>query len=405
MKNLAIIIPTLQGGGAERVVSILTRELINRYNVYILVFDSSNIAYDYSGELITVDIAASQNFIMKLYNFFLRFWKIRKLKKELSIDVSISFLGSANILNIMSKQNDKTIVSVRSMPSKAKSNLYTKLDHLTIKYLYSRSDKIIAISEGVYNDLISNFGIKPNSIEFIYNPITLDGLEQENVEESGKQKKRSEFKIVTAGRLSDAKGQWHLIRAMKRVLIKVPEAKLDILGEGELRSYLQELIDNLKINDSVKLIGHKKNPFEYYTNSDVFVFTSLHEGFGNVILEAMACNMPVISTDCETGPREIISPNTKRNEPIKEPEISDFGILVPVCDGKKYGFSEPLTEEEIIIANNIINLYKNPSLRRSLAINGKKRVAEFSSKIIAEKWIFQIELDEDMGDKNDKSNV
>lgn len=391
MKNIAIIIPTLECGGAERVVSILSKEFIKKYRVFLLVFDSSNIVYDYEGELISLDNVAAKNIFGKLLNFLKRFWKIRKLKRKLNIDTTISFLGNANILNILTKRTDKIIVSVRSMPSKSKKNIYSKINHLAMKYLYNRANKIVAISEGVYQDLVNNYGINSDIATTIYNPISLETAINIDMDDKDGKTIENQFCIVTVGRLSDAKGQWHLIRAMKEVIIEVPFAELNIIGEGELRTYLENLIRDLDLKEKVKLLGYQENPFKYYKYSDLFVFSSLHEGFGNVLLEAMACNIPVVSTDCLSGPREILSPKTARSKPIIEPEISEYGVLVPVCDGRKYGHSDPLTKEELILAETIIKMYKDVHLRDELSSNGKKRVLEFRSDNIAKEWIEEIE--------------
>ena len=94
------------------------------------------------------------------------------------------------------------------------------------------------------------------------------------------------------GRLTRPKGQWHLIRALSYVKKEIEDVKLLILGQGELKGYLKELVDKLDLRNNVEFLGYQRNPFKYIASSDLFVFSSLYEGFGNVLVEAMACGVP-----------------------------------------------------------------------------------------------------------------
>ncbi|MFW6009601.1 MAG: glycosyltransferase [archaeon] len=154
------------------------------------------------------------------------------------------------------------------------------------------------------------------------------------------------FLITAMGRYTDQKGFDNLIKAVKNVIEKGYEIKLIIMGKGENKQQLNALIKKLNLKDKVELIGFKSNPYKYISESDLFVLSSNYEGFPNSLLEAMACEVPVISTDCPTGPSEIIDNNKN-------------GILVPVGDVNK------LTEEIIHIyndstfANKIASVAKN----------------------------------------------
>src|SRR5699024_1692708 len=137
-----------------------------------------------------------------------------------------------------------------------------------------------------------------------------------------------DFLIMNMGRLVEEKGQWHLIRAMKYVTQEIKNAKLIIMGVGELESYLKVLVEQLNLVNNVKFLGFKRNPFKYIKNSDLFVMSSISEGFGNVLIEAMACNVPVISTDCRYGPREILEPQSDFNSSTNKIEYCEYGVLV-----------------------------------------------------------------------------
>ncbi len=119
-----------------------------------------------------------------------------------------------------------------------------------------------------------------------------------------------------------------MIEAMQNI-----DAKLYIIGDGELKSNLEFIIDKLKLKDKVILLGKQSNPYKYLVQADCFVFSSLYEGFPNVLLEALACKLPIISSDCQSGPREIFTPNSDVNFQIQNDiEIADYGILTPIND-------------------------------------------------------------------------
>jgi len=178
-----------------------------------------------------------------------------------------------------------------------------------------------------------------------------------------------------------------LIRAFKLISDKDPKTRLVILGEGLLKNYFEKLISDLKLNNRVHLMGWKANPFKYMSKSFLFCFPSLSEGFGNVIVEALACGLPVISSDCLSGPREILAPGTRyKANKLKEPEYGEYGILMPLMDGKYYTAKDPLTWQEEVWAVEILKLLKNPRLLEEYRRKGSKRAADFDAPKIVQKY-------------------
>ncbi|MGD6968563.1 glycosyltransferase [Rossellomorea vietnamensis] len=389
MKNIAIIIPSLKGGGAERAVSTLTKSLPkNRYKIYLILFDTSNMEYDYYGELVDLEIAAKNNPLMKFSNFIKRLIKLKQIKKTYNINVSISFLPGPNLLNILTKGNEKIILSVRSNVLRAKDNIYRKIDDLIIKWLYNKADFITVVSQGIKNDLLRLFRVKQDKLKVLYNSYYLNEIEELSKESLSIDEKAllSEKVVVTVGRLENVKGHLHLIRAFSQIRQFNKDIKLIILGEGDLRLYLEELIKSLDLEDTVYMPGFVKNPYKYIKNSKLFVLPSLTEGFPNALAEAMACGIPVISSDCKTGPREILAPGSDINFQCDKIEYADGGILVPVCDGKNYGSSDPLTKEELILAEAILKITGDEELARKYSIAAKQRIREFDIKNIIKEW-------------------
>ncbi len=158
--------------------------------------------------------------------------------------------------------------------------------------------------------------------------------------------------VISAGRLAPEKGYPDLIEAMKLVNERTP-VRLLMLGEGPLRAELQHLIDESDLGDRVQLLGFQSNPYKYYARSRLFVLSSYLEGLPNVLVEAMACGCAVVSTDCPTGPREVLQGlKVGRLVPLRSPRamadaVVEMLTLVPDPEQLRLAVS-PFTEERVI---------------------------------------------------------
>ena len=166
--------------------------------------------------------------------------------------------------------------------------------------------------------------------------------------------------ILAAGRLHVSKDFPTLLRAFSLVRKEIP-SRLVILGEGEKRKELEDLAQELGIRKDHDLPGFVENPYKYMKHATVFVLSSQWEGFGNVLVEAMACGCPVISTDCPSGPREIL-------------RDGEYGVLVPPKDSEK-------------LAQGILRVLENQDLRRELSEKGKKRALDFTVDRAVEEYV------------------
>jgi len=185
---------------------------------------------------------------------------------------------------------------------------------------YSKACKVVSVSKGVGCDLISNFGLQANKVRTIYNPIInseLYDLGQKSISHPWFEPQQPPV-ILAVGRLSFEKDYPTLIRAFQRVR-QQRSVRLLILGEGGERSKLEGLVRALGLGEDVELPGFVPNPYAFMRKASCFVLPSLFEGFGNVLVEALAMGCPVVSTDCPTGPTEIL-------------EGGKWGTLVPVGD-------------------------------------------------------------------------
>ena len=277
-----------------------------------------------------------------------------------------------NYLNAMSKVFDQTIISIRNFISLAekdnlKENKY--MNRISIRY----ADKITVVSKVLKNDLIINHKAKNNKIYPIYNFV-----DQEKIDNSIKENNNhSKNTIITVGRLTNQKGHLALIHSFQYVVKEIKNAQLIILGQGPLEDKIKEEIKKLHLEKNIKLIGYQKNPYIYMKKSTIFVLSSFYEGMPNVILEAMYCGLPIISTDCKSGPREIIEPNDYLKEETKDISYCEFGILVPILKNSNC---------EKSMANAIIKLMKDSKLRDIYSKKSQKRVKDFTKKKIMKEW-------------------
>ncbi len=225
------------------------------------------------------------------------------------------------------------------------------LPHL-MRIFYPLSDAVICASQGVAKSILEVVNI-PDKVKVIYYPVAADKIQEWSKEPVGHPwfSDSNIPLVLAAGRLINQKDFPTLLRAFSLVVKAMP-AHLAILGEGKDRGMLEELAKELGIYEHVAFLGFQRNPFRYMGKATVFVLSSIHEGFGNVLVEAMACGTPVISTDCKSGPREIIEPGKS-------------GILVPV-------------EDYEALSKAMIKVLADSSLQQHFSLEGLKRVRYFS---------------------------
>ena len=196
--------------------------------------------------------------------------------------------------------------------------------------------------------------------------------------------------ILNVGRLSNCKGQWHLIRAFSEVIKIIPTAKLYILGVGPLKEYLNKLIIDYNLHSNIFLVGFVGNPKYYYDNCEIFAFSSLDEGLGNAVVEAIYCQVPIISTDYIAGARELLDPNLKVDV-VDEIVYGEYGVFTPCFDGNKYSYDDPLTKAELTMAQGIVDLLQDENVRLQYKKKLQERKKDFTVKKIVAEWISVIE--------------
>ena len=401
MKSILIVISTLNTGGAQRAVSNIVCNMSEDIDIDILLNDSDDIKYPYRGNIIDLGmkpVADKTSLLYQIKAFFVRYKKLKELKKTGKYDACISFLDSANFVNVLTgNKYCKTIVSVRAHMTQMclNSNKYKYIVAPLVKLLYNHADKVVAVAKGTAYDLAVNYNIKSEKIVTIYNGYDVKSIQNKaNALEVAKD--NDNFVITTMGRLDEQKGQWHLIKAFYEFRKKYPNSKLVLLGDGILRDELVKMTHSLGLAGDVEFAGFKENPFAVVAHSDLFVFPSLFEGFPNALVEAMACQVPVIAADCESGVREILAPSTDFNNRLTEEsdtiiEYAPYGIIVPCgagWDGDVTKLSDELvldTSEQALL-DAMCAMYEDAELRDEYSKASLDRVLELSIKEVCKEW-------------------
>ena len=392
--KLYFLINSLAGGGAEKVAIRLSEYL--PISAFILL--ERDVKYKTDKPVFFLSNHSTKtNPIIKTLNIPIYAYKLSDFIEKNSLVVS--FLERANFVNVISKlfKKHRAIISVHMDQQTGHVGL-RKLNKLLVKSLYPKADVVVAVSHGVRQSLI-NLGVEKEKVKVIYNPYPIDEIKQLEEEPLGAYEQIFKHPaLITAGRLTKQKGQWYLLRIFKALKEKHKDLKLVILGEGELKDYLVKLSEELglktyvwdrdKLSErfDVYFLGFQKNPFKFMARSKLFVFPSLWEGLGNVIIEAMACGVPVISADCRSGPREILAPDIDFNYQTQKPEFAEYGILMPVFEVKNKSAEEPLEERGIMWVKTIDKLLEDESLRKNYSEKAKQRAEDFRIEKIVEEW-------------------
>ena len=296
----------LDGGGAQRTTLNIANGLCKSGHEVCLVCGSTNGPYkeSISGAIQLHDL----NQRSSKFNFF----KLIKLIRAFRPNVVFAAQPESSVVIYYSSK----LSFVRSTTLLRESNFrsYGKIKktfrYFITAFAYRNSSGVVALSKGVKSDLIARYGINEKKIHVIYNPVDLAGITVKKCADPDisicpEWRAGNGFKLIAVGRLEEQKGFDLLVNAMAG-LTDLP-IKLMILGEGGQRSNLMCLVRELNLEDRVFMPGFVNNPYAYISRADAFVLSSRWEGFGHVIVEAMACGAPVISFDCQSGPGEIIS--------------------------------------------------------------------------------------------------
>ena len=301
----------------------------------------------------------------KLAVNFLAVLRLRRVLRKERPDMVVGMGGMSNWALILAAKltarklpiiiGEHGVGSLKYRTDRLTSSLLGRLN----KSLYPLADRIVAVSHGVQDHLIKDVKVPEQKITYIPNPVDIKRIHKLSEEQVDHPwlTRRSKPVILWVGRMESLKGLPQLIGGFERVL-KQLDARLIIVGNGSELNATRNLVQQKELSEKVDFVGFQSNPYRYMSKCSVFAFPSLSEGFGMVLVEAMACCLPVVSADCVAGPSEVL-------------QSGRCGILVPVGD-------------EGALAQAIVTLLTDTDLRNRLTAEALRRVTDFEpAKVVA----------------------
>jgi len=305
-KRVLFLAPTLSGGGAERVIVTILQHLDRwRFEPHLALVEAAGpFLKDVPSDIPLHDLNAKR--VRRAFPGIIRLsWKLKP-------QVIHSVMGELNMALILSRPflppGLRLLMREDTSPSalNAQGRKHTLLWNWLYRRLYPWADKIICVGDYVLNDLADNYGIPRSKMARIYNPVDLD-LTRRLAAVGGNPYSGQGPHLVAAGRLAKEKGFDVLLDAMPLVRAAISNADLTILGDGPLKPVLVAQRERLGLTGAVHLPGFQTNPYPHFKYADLFVLPSRYEGFGLVVIEALAVGTPVVASDCPGALREILA--------------------------------------------------------------------------------------------------
>lgn len=398
-KNVLLVIPNLGLGGAQRVFHDHSVELAKHFNVAEAVFnlDGGNL-FPSLNPVHSLDVAGGGSAVDKIRNFWQRVTRLRDLKKRTHTNVCISHLEGADYVNLLSKGPGKVVLCIHGSKLHD-ANISGPVGWLRKKVLmptlYNQADRIVTVSRDINPELIEEFGVQADKLVTINNFFEVAQIEAKSHEPLSPAEAAVYAAgpiLVTSGRLAAQKNQAPLLDAFAALLPR-RAAKLLFVGDGELREALTSQARALGLRvyaawepgavltpeHDVYFLGMQQNPFKYLRPATMFVFPSAWEGFPMALGEAMICGLPVLSTDCPTGPREMLAPATTAPAvPLHQAERGAYGMLLPML-------TRPA--DVAVWTNAIKALAADSAEQARLGQLARERMQDFTRERIASQWV------------------
>ncbi len=360
--KVCFVIPSLSGGGAERVaVTVLSSLDPKRYERVLYLFANEGVYFDRIDPGVQVVIASRRSWLARLWELarFLRSAKPAIVMPFLSYFITaVAAWLAGGQSRVVFNQGTPTTAFLDDPDFSWRTPWRRRVFTWLTRAFYGRADGIVVTSQGVADDLVQCYHVPRGAIRVLHNPVDLDAISQAAaVPEAAGDEEPPRPLLVAAGRLATVKNYPLFIEAVSKLAQDAP-VHAWILGEGDERARLEQLVDDRGLTSFVRFLGFHHQPWGIISRADVFVLTSTYEGFGNVLIEAMACGVPVVATR---------SPGTA--------EIIEDGVNGLLVD-----------HDANAVAAAIARVLADGDLRERLIVQARARVQHYSVPRVAERY-------------------
>lgn len=355
--KLLFILPSLEGGGAERIVCNLMSVLDkNIFNVNLFLFTNKGVYWDLLSNDINIFFGSKD----EKYSKWLIIKNLYKVSKDIDIIIGSMELMPTYFSILVGKLLRKKVIgwvhiNIDSILNDKNEVIKFLHRNILLKFFYNKLDRIIAVSNGAKENISKYLNDRNvNKVECIYNPIKINEIKDKSKEKI-EEKIENPF-IIGIGRLERQKNFILLIKAYRILLDRGIKHNLIILGQGSQKEYLVNEVKKLNMEEKVKFLGFKENPYKYLNQADAFVQSSIYEGLPTVLIEALVLNVPVVATNCPDGANEIL-------------DNGKYGLLVKMNDEK-------------VLADAVEKILNDKDLQKKYKIKSKDAISRFDDKYI-----------------------
>ena len=387
-RHILLIIPYGGVGGMERLALNLYRHYRSRgdrVKVMKLVRLPGDIVNFGEDELALSERDLTEMSALRRAGFYLSIpFSIASAVRAHGITHSIALGDMGNLFSSLSPSREFKVASIHSLKSVelAGGGGLNRIFGLAYRTTYRRFDRVVCISRAIRNDLLDNCGYRfPDNLEVVYNPHDLSAITDAATEELPPDEAElfSGPTVVFLGRMAGPKALWHLIRAFQAVLERGTQPRLVFIGDGDadMTRYLQSLVEGYGIAAQVTFLGRQINPYKYLAHADVLALSSHFEGTPNVIVEAIALCVPVVSSHCTDGVVELMS--TRDVVGFDTPLELEAGIMTPPLSGRRDEITHqtPMMPAELALADALTAVLGNPGYRESVRRNRRTLLEKF----------------------------
>ena len=377
MRKAGILVNSIGYGGNERSAVNIAKAVSGMREVCVIIQENCGNHYGYDGIVCSLNTPCAVSLLGKALNSLRRIIRLKKIIKKDRIDTLFIILPVTNPINYIHYACRKIVSCRHCGDLMANTDKYIRMAET--------SDLIVCNSRQESEYLIQAAPHLRDKVRTIYNILDIDQIHRlcevppDSAIEAFMEGRRC---IISSGRLVDQKGLNNLLKAFSILAEEDSDIRLILIGEGELREKIEQLVYDLHLHNKVLLPGFQDNPFRYIARADVFALSSFYEGFPNSLVEAMACGTPVVACDCPSGPAEILCVDSSKGL-----AVGQGGVIVPPFEKAASTWdATDIREEHHAFADALKVVISDKSVRWRLTASAAERVQDFSAEKIRNAW-------------------